>query len=194
MSGRLRSRLTYANVMATIAVFVALGGSSYAAIAITGRDVEDGSLTGRDVRDGSLSAAELAPQAVTAARRGRRGRRGPRGSRGRRGRPGPAGPTGPPGPRGVAGATNVARRETPQPNCSGCTPSDTLRLGSARCLPGERVTGGGYELPPGSIAHLSRPAPPSLGNPGEEQWEVRMDLPDGYTDDGWSIYVLCASP
>jgi hypothetical protein len=32
MIQRLRARLTYANVMATIAVFIALGGSSYAAI------------------------------------------------------------------------------------------------------------------------------------------------------------------
>jgi hypothetical protein len=30
---QLRAHLTYANVMATIALFVALGGSSYAAIA-----------------------------------------------------------------------------------------------------------------------------------------------------------------
>ena len=35
----IRKRLTYANVMATLAVFIALGGSSYAALTITGRDV-----------------------------------------------------------------------------------------------------------------------------------------------------------
>lgn len=29
---RIRGKLTYANVMATIAVFIALGGASYAAI------------------------------------------------------------------------------------------------------------------------------------------------------------------
>jgi hypothetical protein len=32
----LRARLTYANVVATLALFIALGGSSYAAITITG--------------------------------------------------------------------------------------------------------------------------------------------------------------
>jgi hypothetical protein len=37
--GRVSRHLTYANVMATIAVFVALGGSSYAALRITGHDV-----------------------------------------------------------------------------------------------------------------------------------------------------------
>ena len=40
---RLR-RLSYANVVATLALFVALGGSSYAAIRITGKNVVDGTL------------------------------------------------------------------------------------------------------------------------------------------------------
>ena len=33
----IKQRLTYANVMATVAVFIALGGSSYAALSITGK-------------------------------------------------------------------------------------------------------------------------------------------------------------
>ena len=43
----MRGRLSYANVMATIAVFVALGGSSYAAVKITGKDIKDESITGK---------------------------------------------------------------------------------------------------------------------------------------------------
>jgi hypothetical protein len=56
---KLRTRLTYANVMATIAVFIALGGSSYAAIVITGRNVKNSSLTGRDIRNSSLTASDV---------------------------------------------------------------------------------------------------------------------------------------
>ena len=52
-------RLNYANVMATVAVFVALGGSSYAAVKITGKDVRNSSLTGADVKNRSLSRADL---------------------------------------------------------------------------------------------------------------------------------------
>ena len=37
----LRGRLSYANVMSTIAVFVALGGTTYAAATITGSDVKN---------------------------------------------------------------------------------------------------------------------------------------------------------
>jgi hypothetical protein len=34
-----RRRLTYANVIATVALFMALGGSSYAALRVTSADV-----------------------------------------------------------------------------------------------------------------------------------------------------------
>jgi hypothetical protein len=45
--------------MATIAVFIALGGSSYAAIVITGRNVKNSSLTGRDIKNSSLTTSDL---------------------------------------------------------------------------------------------------------------------------------------
>jgi hypothetical protein len=67
MLSKARSRLTYANVMATIAVFVALGGSSYAALrvtsknvpknALTGADIKN--LTGKDVKNNSLTGADV---------------------------------------------------------------------------------------------------------------------------------------
>ena len=73
----LRRRLTYANVMSTLAVFIALGGSSYAALSITGRDVRDGSLTARDLRRNSLGGGRIkesrlgvVPRARNAARVG----------------------------------------------------------------------------------------------------------------------------
>jgi hypothetical protein len=45
--------------MATVAVFIALGGSSYAALRVTGRDVVNGSLTGRDLKRNSLGGARV---------------------------------------------------------------------------------------------------------------------------------------
>src|SRR4051794_9644745 len=51
--------LSYADITATLALFVALGGSSYAAAKLTGRDIKDGTVTGRDVRNGSLGAADF---------------------------------------------------------------------------------------------------------------------------------------
>src|SRR4051794_19771168 len=56
---RLRSRLTYANVMATVAVFIALGGSATAAVLITGKNVKDGTLTGKDIKNSSIGSVDV---------------------------------------------------------------------------------------------------------------------------------------
>jgi hypothetical protein len=56
---KLRSRLTYANVVATLALFVALGGGSYAAITITGKNVKNSSLTGKDIKNSSLTSSDV---------------------------------------------------------------------------------------------------------------------------------------
>jgi hypothetical protein len=101
---QLRARLTYSNVVATIALFVALGGASYAAVTLTGRnikdstltgkdvkdksltgaDVKDSSLTGRDVRNGSIAAADLDPSLPNSLR-GAQGAQGPQGLQGPKG-------------------------------------------------------------------------------------------------------------
>jgi hypothetical protein len=51
--------LTFANVVSVIALFVALGGSSYAALKVTGKNVKNSSLTGADVRNNSLTGADV---------------------------------------------------------------------------------------------------------------------------------------
>ena len=99
---RLRTKLTYANVMATIAVFVALGGSSYAALRITGQNVKDGSLSGKDVKDQSLTGGDVknGTLAPTDFKPGML----PAGPRGEQGPPGaPGTPGGPGDPATVAG-------------------------------------------------------------------------------------------
>ena len=59
MRRALRWRLSYANVMATAAVFIALGGSSYAALTVTGADVRDGSLSYRDLKKNTLGGSRV---------------------------------------------------------------------------------------------------------------------------------------
>src|SRR5919106_6818346 len=59
MLARLRGQLTYANVVATLALFIALGGSSYAALTVTGKDVRNGSLSGKDVKRNSLTGRQI---------------------------------------------------------------------------------------------------------------------------------------
>src|SRR3954469_25937508 len=62
---KLRQRITYANVMATLAVFIALGGTSYAALRVSSRDIVDNSVRGTDVRDGTLTDRDVKRNAIT---------------------------------------------------------------------------------------------------------------------------------
>lgn len=78
----MRNRLSYANVMATIAVFIALGGTGYAAVTITGRNVKDGSLTTADVKDKSLLSKDFKTGQLPAGKDGAPGPVGPRGPQG----------------------------------------------------------------------------------------------------------------
>jgi hypothetical protein len=61
----LRRRLTYANVMATVAVFIALGGSSYAALQIDSGDIANNSVRGVDVRNRTLSDRDVKRNGLT---------------------------------------------------------------------------------------------------------------------------------
>jgi hypothetical protein len=68
---RLRRNFTYANVTATLALFIALGGSSYAALNLTGRDIKDGSLTHRDLKRNSLGGTRIKESRLGKVRRAR---------------------------------------------------------------------------------------------------------------------------
>jgi hypothetical protein len=71
MIDRLRRHLSYANVMSSVAVFVALGGSSYAALQLTGRDIKDASLTGRDLKPNSVGGQRIKESRLGAVPRAR---------------------------------------------------------------------------------------------------------------------------
>ncbi len=59
MLARFRARLTYANVVATLALFVALGGTGYAASQITSSDVKNRSLKGGDLKKNTVTGTEI---------------------------------------------------------------------------------------------------------------------------------------
>ena len=56
---QLRSGLTYANVMSTVAVFVALGGSSYAAVKVGTREIRNDSVRSVDIRKNEVSGSDI---------------------------------------------------------------------------------------------------------------------------------------
>jgi hypothetical protein len=56
---RFRPRLTYANVMSTLAVFIALGGSSYAAVTLSGSSIKHRSIPGTKLKRNSITGVEV---------------------------------------------------------------------------------------------------------------------------------------
>jgi hypothetical protein len=85
MLARLRSCLSYANVMATIAVFVALGGGAYAAITLPANSVGS-----RQLKNGAVTPRKVA-RATIKLFEGQKGAPGPKGDQGAQGVQGPQG-------------------------------------------------------------------------------------------------------
>lgn len=96
-----RLRLTYANVISTLSLFLVLGGGAYAASTLPKNSVGTPQLKAAAVTPAKLSSAAKAaltgPVGATGARgeRGERGEQGVRGLEGERGLTGERGPIGP---------------------------------------------------------------------------------------------------
>jgi hypothetical protein len=88
MLRRIGDRLTYANVTASLALFVALGGTSYAAIklprnSVGSAQIRSRAVGGSEIRNGAIRSADIYPGT-------RRALRGAQGAPGAQGLPGPA--------------------------------------------------------------------------------------------------------
>ena len=68
----LRQRLTYANVMSTVAVFIALGGSSYAALTISGSSITNRSIPAKKLKRNSITAKEVRESRLSRVPRAKR--------------------------------------------------------------------------------------------------------------------------
>jgi hypothetical protein len=103
----LRSRLTFANVVSMIALFVALGGSSYAAVTITGKQIKDSTITTKDVKNGSLLKVDFKAGQLPRGATGATGATGLQGGAGHDGATGPAGTAGAAGTPGTPGTNGT---------------------------------------------------------------------------------------
>jgi hypothetical protein len=149
----MRARLTYANVISTLALFLALGGVSWAAIELPARSVgtrelKNNAVKSSKIANGAVQRADIADDVLPA--RGPAGERGPAGPRGATGAQGPAGAQGPPAcdqtrlllcsnadlPAGdvleleTAGVTLTTR--TARMDCVGTSPCTLSFVGTAR--------------------------------------------------------------
>lgn len=114
----IRRHFSYANVIATTALFVALGGTSYAAVTLSkgsvkSRHLASNAVTSAKVKDGSLSARDFKAGQLPAGRDGAAGAQGPTGVAGERGGDGASGPAGAPGAAGARGEQGPAGERGP---------------------------------------------------------------------------------
>lgn len=202
----LRDRLTYANVMSTLAVFMVLGGTAYAAKqlpknSVGSKQIKRNAVTSSKVKNRSLRAVDFKrgqlPRgaAGAAGAAGPAGPQGPAGAGGANGPQGPAGADGPAGPAGPAGATNVmVRSSAPQVITGG-----SWAFIKIDCEAGEVATGGGIRFDtPLSTDRTIYSAPISVGGnplysgvPGG--WAGRIANADP-ADRPARAYAICASP
>jgi hypothetical protein len=60
-------RLNYSNVVATLALFIALGGSSYAALKIGSGNIRDGAVQSRDLRNNDIRGRDVRNRSLTSS-------------------------------------------------------------------------------------------------------------------------------
>lgn len=198
MEKRRGPKLTYANVTATVALFLALGGgAAYAATTIGEnsvgtRQLKRNSVTGAKVKNGSLKRVDFAEGQLPGGERGAVGERGPAGERG------------PLGERGAPGATSVVVRY----GSEGKPKEGEEGESYAACLAGEAVTGGGFDFledGPENFEYAVLADRPS--NAEEMEGALEYVAPqNGTAASGWAVridnetsdtvyfrtYVLCA--
>jgi Collagen triple helix repeat (20 copies) len=197
----------HGTAVAYLALFAALGGSAYAAVTVTGKNIKDGTITGRDVKNRSLDTNKLSTTAVSSLA----GQRGPAGPQGDKGEPGPLGPTGatgpkgatgPAGPKGETGAAGPQGAPGPAgpPGPSGISgleyrvssgqyvPPDNGAYEQVDCPGNKKALGGGASHTGNWWTYVTKSAPRNGGT----GWEVSVwnDGPVGATLYAW---VTCAN-
>jgi hypothetical protein len=190
-------RLTYANVVATLALFVALGGSAYAAT-----QLKKNSVGTRQLKNGAVTEAKLAA-AAQAALRGAQGPRGEAGPKGVAGAPGSSGAPGAPGERGAPGVEGPPGHEgssalgkvflQERAYAGDNVPAESVALMKVNCPTGSQAIGGGGEVQGGFTPFLSEPVPTGQGTV-PTGWEISFYNPHTYTA-GWGggVWAICAA-
>jgi len=120
----LRRHLTYANIVASLALFLALGGAAFAATQLPRNSVGTG---------------QLKPEAVTAGKIAKKTRNQLQGARGAAGQQGPQGKAGAKGAVGAKGATGAtgARGLTGPTGADGTGPAFEVFTAGAKVAPGQ---------------------------------------------------------
>ena len=177
----------HTTAVAYLALFAALGGSAYAAVTVTGKQIKDGTVTGKDVKNRSLGATKLSAGALgsLAGERGPAGPQGDRGLKGDKGDRGPIGETGPLGPQGPSGINQIEYRVS-----SGTSvPKDGTVGVQVNCTSGKSVLGGGAGNFPSAGESRIVSSAPGGANGDSTGWSVQVHNEGGaaFTTFAWAV-------
>jgi hypothetical protein len=150
------------NLVAYVALFIALTGTSYAAVklprdSVTSRELAPKSVGSTELKDNSVTSRkvkDLLARDFKAGELGQvtgKGGPGAEGPEGPPGPPGPAGSPGPAGPPGVAGFAHLTYSFVQGTNTGTYTSGVEIVSKEAPCPDGESVTGGTVEPTPTSF-------------------------------------------
>jgi hypothetical protein len=171
---RLR-RPSAALVISTVALIVALGGTSYAAFtlpknsvgtkqirksAVTGKKIAKNAVTSVKVKDGSLLAVDFKAGQLPA---------------------GPRGPKGNPGPQGPAGISGLQTVSSSPVDLSSNAQNGT----AANCPAGKEAISGGWDSSGGTFE--VRRSEPTASNAG---WQVIVD--NNSIETSLTVFAVCA--
>jgi hypothetical protein len=179
----------HTTAVAYLALFAALGGSAYAAVTVTGKQIKDGTVTGKDVKNRSLAATDLSASALgsLAGERGPTGPQGLPGPKGDKGERGPIGEQGPLGPQGPAGLTQIEYKVS-----SGTqVPKDETVGIQVNCTSGKSVLGGGAANFPSNSPSQIVSSAPGGANGDSTGWSVQVHNDGGNTFSTFA-WAVCA--
>lgn len=183
-------KFTYANIMATLAFVLALGGTSYAALVVTSRNIKDATIQVRDISP--TARASLRGNSGPQGPKGDQGNTGPKGDTGNTGITGPKGDTGNTGPKGDKGdtgdpgLTNISMVKSEEFHIS----ANWYTTGSVSCPTGQAVGGGAINTYTSRDLYLNSSGPTGFGN--ATGWKA-MATNVGNTSPAIEVYAICVT-
>lgn len=184
----------YANVTATLALLIALSGTSYAALTVTSKNIRNGTIRGIDVasntvtskniRNRTIRGVDLANNTITSGKV----RNGSLLARDFKAGELPAGATGPQGPPGANATTNVVIRDA----FTLGVPAGAEAGVNVPCAAGEKAFSGGL-YGPGFTISVSEPTnAPATGSP-PTGWRVVATNTSSVANP-LHAWAICAGP
>ena len=206
---RLRARLSFANVMSVIAVFIALGGTGYAAVklpknSVGSKELKSNAVSSSKVKNGSLTKSDFRASDLPVGPAGAQGAQGPQGLQGLKGDPGTNGTNGANGADGADGAPGTVGAATTVFFQAPADLADGNNMSyGAFCPAGKQAIAGGGRgddtLSEQTILTNTRPAisssntEPPLAGQGFKGWRITIVNPTGGAATGIrpEVWVVC---